>query len=117
MNRVKIYTILVMQISVFFLHVKDCESLIIDSFSAWQGKIAREFSVDSELLIYLECHISYKTINKCEFLELPHGSLKTYTLEMSKYKTFNNDNPLEVRLEGASWASDSWFLLVQHSII
>lgn len=53
MNRAKIYTILFMQISVFFHHVKDYESLIIDSFSAWQRKIAREFSVDSELLIYL----------------------------------------------------------------
>lgn len=77
------------------------------SSSAWQGKIAGEFSVDSELLIYLQCHISYKAINKCEFLELPHGSLKTYTLEMSKYKTFNNEKPLEVGLEGASWAIDS----------
>lgn len=31
---------------------------------------------------------------------------------MSKYKTFNNEKPLEVGLEGASWANDSWLLLV-----
>lgn len=36
---------------------------------------------------------------------------------MSKYKTFNNEKPLEEGLGGASWASDSWLLLFRQSII
>lgn len=82
--------------------------------SAKQREIARESSLDYELLIYLYCHTSYKAINNCEFLEVSHGTLKTYALEVSKNKTFNNENPLEVGLEGAN---DFWLLLFWHSTV